>query len=130
MAVAQAQWETVFDDTFTGTPGLPYYQRGDVVWRKSEFDGKPSWYGTRKYTIQNIELVTFDDSGTERFADSTLTTEVTNAGTQPDDTTTGWFYTLLNESTNDRTYTVHESDLLNEAAMEAYLATKLAAFVA
>ena len=129
MAVAQAQIETLFGTTFTGTPKGPYYGVGDVVWRKSEFSSSLStWDKAKKYTVVDIQLKTFDDSGTERFADSTGV-EVTNAGSQPTDTTSGWFYQIKNVGSNAVTSYVHESDLLDESAMETYLATQVAGFI-
>lgn len=127
-ALLQAQWETAFGTTFTGTPVLPHYGRGDVVWRKSEFAGATSWQGNRSYEVVSITILPFDDSGTERIADSTGDTEVTNAGTQPDDTTTGWWYVIANPN-NGTEYTVHESDLLDEADMETYVNTLTGAFI-
>lgn len=129
MAVAQAQWETLFGDSFTGTPDLPQFMPGDKVFKIAEFaSSEASWSGGRYYTVKAFVLRTFDDSGTERFADESLDTEVTNAGTPPGDTTTGWRY-IIESSTSQVTEEVHESEIRNESDTETYVGTQTADFI-
>lgn len=129
MAVLQAQWETLFGTTYTGTPKLPYFQRGERVWKKADFDGGlATWSNSNQYEIVDLQFITFDDSGTERFSDKNGV-EVTNAGTQPGDETSGWFYRVKRAGTEVYEEGVHESLLLNEADIETYIGTQVSTFI-
>lgn len=124
MAALQAAYETLFGATFSTTPVLPFFGVGETVWKKSEFSGSLStWNKARKYTVADIVLKSIDEEGTIVFVDSTGA-EVTNAGAQPGDTTTGFFYVLSD------TTVVHESEILGETAMRTYVDGQVNTFIA
>lgn len=128
-ALLQAQVETLYGTTFTTAPSLPFFGRGQRVWKKADFSGAlSSWNNSFQWDIVDIVTRSFDDAGTERVMDKDGN-EVTNAGTQPDDTTTGWFYRIVRAGTTTSPELVHESELMNEAQLEAYLSTQVSTFI-
>lgn len=131
--IAQSQWETLFGVAATSLNGafLAFWQRGDIVWRKADFPTPGPW-ANKNYTVIDIQTVSFNN-GVERFADATLTTEVTNAGTpaaQPNDETTGWFYVIQHNTTGKIYRQVHESDLAGESGIETYITSLVGGFIA
>ncbi len=138
MGVLSAQWETShkFTGTFTSA-ALHFHDLGAVVWQKSAIGTGASPLASiqssnAKRDIIAQEYKTFDNAGTERYADSTGV-EATSSGfpyagdAQLDATDTPFFYLIRPSAGNNRVLTqlVHESDLLNEAKADAYIAANI-----
>lgn len=128
--LAQAEIEAGHGLVFAaGTPKDGYYGQGDIVWIKGE-QTAPKQDEKKRYRIRNQALRTADFAGTEKriIKDGTAAVLATvQAATQPTSVAVPYWYDLVNTNTGEVVEGVHESDLMNAAAIQAYVGTQLAA---